>query len=580
MKVAEYVASFLEKKGIKNVFMLSGGFCLPLVDAIANSNINYVCNLHEQAAAICAEAHAQYTNLPGVCLVTAGPGSTNTITGVASAWLDSIPMIILSGQVQSKDIKGRRKVRQIGFQEVDIVSIVKSITKSAVTVTDPRDIKCVMECVWNEATTGRPGPVWVDIPLDVQSAQINIEELRSFIPEEKEDKSKELKEKIAKLYELVNSAKRPIIMVGNGVRLANAKQEFLQLIDKLNIPILTTWKSMDFMSENHPLYVGRPGLIGQRGANFSQQNSDLFISIGARLDYGQTAFNHKNFAKKAKMEFDIECEINFDAKEAIEEILEQSDKKLKDFSGWLSICKNWHEKYPVVLKEYWEQEEYVSNYVIVDALSQIMKEGDLLIPGSSGACSEVTMQAFKVKDGIRIFNSEGLGSMGFGVPAAIGGCIASDKKRTVCVDGDGGFIMNVQELETVKRLNLPIKYFVLNNGGYASIRNSQSKHFDKEVASGNNSGVTLPDIKKIANSYGIKYFKLNNHNDIVNNVEAILNCDGPSICEVVMLHTHESLPRNSTHKREDGTFVSLPMEDLLPLLPRDEFEENMSVGND
>ena len=593
MKVAEYVASFLEKKGIKNVFMLSGGFCLPLVDAIADSNINYVCNLHEQAAAICAEAHAQYTNLPGVCLVTAGPGSTNTITGVASAWLDSIPMIILSGQVQSKDIKGRRKVRQIGFQEVDIVSIVKSITKSAVTVADPRDIKCVMECVWNEATTGRPGPVWVDIPLDVQSAQINIEELRSFIPEEKEDKSKELKEKIAKLYELVNSAKRPIIMVGNGVRLANAKQEFLQLIDKLNIPILTTWKSMDFMSENHPLYVGRPGLIGQRGANFSQQNSDLFISIGARLDYGQTAFNHKNFAKKAKkiiidvdqseidkMEFDIECEINFDAKEAIEEILEQSDKKLKDFSGWLSICKNWHEKYPVVLKEYWEQEEYVSNYVIVDALSQIMKEGDLLIPGSSGACSEVTMQAFKVKDGIRIFNSEGLGSMGFGVPAAIGGCIASDKKRTVCVDGDGGFIMNVQELETVKRLNLPIKYFVLNNGGYASIRNSQSKHFDKEVASGNNSGVTLPDIKKIANSYGIKYHRLDNHENIIENVKDILNHPGPSICEVMMLHTHESLPRNSTHKREDGTFVSLPMEDLLPLLPRDEFEENMSVGND
>ena len=350
MKVAEYVASFLEDHGVKNVFMLSGGFCLPLVDAIANSKINYICNLHEQAAAICAEAHAQYTNLPGVCLVTAGPGSTNTITGVASAWLDSIPMIILSGQVQSKDIKGKRKVRQIGFQEVDIVSIVKSITKSAVTVTDPRDIKCVMECVWNEATTGRPGPVWVDIPLDVQSAQINIEELRSFKPEPKKDKSNELKEKISKLYELINLSKRPVIMVGNGVRLASAKNDFLKLINKLNIPVLTTWKSMDFLSENHSLYVGRPGLIGQRGANFSQQNSDLFISIGARLDYGQTAFNHKNFAKKAKkiiidvdqseidkMEFDIECEINFDAKETIEELSKQSDKKIKDFSEWF-VC--------------------------------------------------------------------------------------------------------------------------------------------------------------------------------------------------------------------------------------------------
>ena len=593
MKVAEYVASFLEEKGVKDVFMLSGGFCLPLVDAIADSKINYVCNLHEQAAAICAESHAQYTNLPGVCLVTAGPGSTNTITGVTSAWLDSIPMIILSGQVQSKDIKGKRKVRQIGFQEVDIVSIVKSITKSAVTVTDPKDIKCVMECVWNEATTGRPGPVWVDIPLDVQSAQINIEELRSFIPEEKEDKSKELKEKITKLYELLNSSKRPIIMVGNGVRLADAKEEFLQLIDKLNVPVLTTWKSMDFMSENHPLYVGRPGLIGQRGANFSQQNSDLFISLGARLDYGQTAFNHKNFAKKAKkiiidvdqseidkMDFDIEYEINFDAKETIKELLEQSDKKKKDFSEWLSVCKNWHEKYPVVLKEYWEQKDRVNNYVIVDALSQTMEEGDLLIPGSSGACSEVTMQAFKVKDGIRIFNSEGLGSMGFGVPAAIGGCIASNKRRTVCIDGDGGFVMNVQELETVRRLNLPIKYFILNNGGYVSIRNSQSKHFDKEAASGEDSGVTLPDIEKISNSYNLRYHRLDNHENIVENVKEILNLPGPSICEVMMLHTHESLPRNSTYKKEDGTFVSLPMEDLLPLLPRDEFEKNMSISDD
>jgi len=593
MKVVEYVASFLEDRGIKNIFMLSGGFCLPLVDAIADSNINYVCNLHEQAAAICAEAHAQYTNLPGVCIVTAGPGSTNTLTGVASAWLDSIPMIILSGQVQRKDIKGTRKVRQIGFQEIDIVSVVKNITKCALTVLDPQNIKCIMESAWHEATTGRPGPVWIDIPLDIQSAQINVENLRSFKPELKTDKSVELKEKVAQFYELINASKRPILLVGNGVRLANSKDKFLKLIEKLNIPILTTWKSIDFLSEDHPLYAGRPGLIGQRGANFSQQNSDLFISIGARLDFGQTAFNHKNFARKAKkiiidideaeidkMEFDIDCPINFDAKEFLEEALNQIDKKEKDFPEWLSICKNWHERYPVILKEYWEQKECVNNYVLIDALSQTMVSGDLLIPGSSGASSEVTMQAFKVKDGTRIFNSEGLGSMGFGVPAAIGGCIASDRRRTVCVDGDGGFIMNIQELETVRRLNLPIKYFVLNNGGYASIRNSQGRHFDKEVASGENSGVTLPDIEKISHSYGIKYHKLSDHKNIVANVQTILDEPGPAICEVVMLHTHESMPRNSTYKKEDGTFVSLPMEDLLPLLPRDEFEANMSVSDD
>jgi len=450
-----------------------------------------------------------------------------------------------------------------------------------------------MESAWHEATTGRPGPVWVDIPLDIQSAQINVENLRSFKPELKTDKSVELKEKVAQFYELINASKRPILLVGNGVRLANSKDKFLKLIEKLNIPILTTWKSIDFLSEDHPLYAGRPGLIGQRGANFSQQNSDLFISIGARLDFGQTAFNHKNFARKAKkiiidideaeidkMEFDIDCPINFDAKEFLEEALNQIDKKEKDFPEWLSICKNWHERYPVILKEYWEQKECVNNYVLIDALSQTMVSGDLLIPGSSGASSEVTMQAFKVKDGTRIFNSEGLGSMGFGVPAAIGGCIASDRRRTVCVDGDGGFIMNIQELETVRRLNLPIKYFVLNNGGYASIRNSQGRHFDKEVASGENSGVTLPDIEKISHSYGIKYHKLSDHKNIVANVQTILDEPGPAICEVVMLHTHESMPRNSTYKKEDGTFVSLPMEDLLPLLPRDEFEANMSVSDD
>ncbi len=280
------------------------------------------------------------------------------------------------------------------------------------------------------------------------------------------------------------------------------------------------------------------------------------------------------------MGFEIECEVNFDAAEFIEEALKNVHLKEKSFSDWFNICKNWHEKYPVVLQEYWDQKEYVNNYVIVDALSQVMKSTDLLIPGSSGACSEVTMQAFKVKKGQRIFNSEGLGSMGFGVPAAIGGCIASDNTRTICIDGDGGFIMNVQELETVRRLNLPIKYFILNNGGYVSIRNSQNKHFDKHVASSEESGVTLPDIKRVAFSYDLRYHRLDNQKDIVENVRNILETPGPAICEVMMYHTHESLPRNSTYKKEDGTFVSLPMEDLLPLLPREEFEENMSVSKD
>ena len=392
---------------------------------------------------------------------------------------------------------------------------------------------------------------------------------------------------------MINKSKRPTFLVGNGARLAGAKDSFLKLASKLEIPVLTTWKTIDFFSENHPLYVGRPGVIGQRGANFSQQNCDLFISIGARLDPGQTAFNHDNFAKRAKkviidvdgseidkMEFDVACGIDFDAKEALEEMLKQSNKKDKDFSSWLATCKSWHEKYPVILEEHWQQKDLVNNYVIVDALSQAMKSDDLLIPGSSGTCSEVTMQAFKVKEGIRVFNSEGLGSMGFGIPAAIGGCIASGNRRTICIDGDGGFFMNIQELETAKRLNLPIKYFVLNNGGYISIRNSQNKYFDEELASGEHTGVTLPDIEKTANSYNIDYYRLNNHENIVENIKNILSHPGPSICEVMMLHTHQSLPRSSAYKGKDGKFVALPMEDMLPLLPRDEFEENMKVGDE
>jgi acetolactate synthase-1/2/3 large subunit len=593
-RVSDYIVEFLEQKGIKNIFTLSGGFCLPLVDSVSKSSIEYVCNLHEQASAICAEAYGQYTGLPGVCLVTAGPGGTNTITGVASAWLDSIPMIVLSGQVQSRDLKGKRKVRQIGFQEVDFIPIVDSITKYATTVKNPEDIKCVMGAAWHEATTGRKGPVWIDIPLDIQSAQVDVSRLRPFKPPtDNPDHTEVLHSKVNQFYNLINNSKRPIILAGNGIRLSGAEKKFMDLAEKLNIPILTTWKAMDFLDEGHPLYVGRPGIIGQRGANFSQQNSDLLISIGARLDYGQTAFNHNNFAKKAKkviididqseidkMEFEVDCPINFDASLFIEEALKHTESKSKDFSGWIETCKRWQKKYPVVLEEYWQQKDKVNNYVVVDVLSQLMKPNDILIPGSSGACSEVTMQAFKVKKGTRIFNSEGLGSMGFGVPAAIGGCIASNKARTICIDGDGGFMMNVQELETAKRLNLPIKYFILNNGGYVSIRISQDKHFDRHAASSTDSGVTIPDIKSIASSYGIKYHRLENHDNIFDNVQRVLDDSGPVLCEVMMLHTHQSLPRSSSYKNEDGTFISLPMEDMLPLLSREEFEKNMRTSDD
>lgn len=594
MRLSDYVISFLEEKGVEHVFTLSGGGCLYLVDSLGSSNIEYICNLHEQGAAICAEAYAQYTNKPSAVLVTTGPGGTNAITGVASAWLDSIPMIILSGQVPRKDMKGHRRVRQIGFQELDIVDMIKPITKYATTVMEPSDIKHVLQEAYYLATTGRQGPVWVDLPLDVQSADIDVDKLRSFIPPEQPDRTLELQKKITKVYDLINNSERPIILAGNGVRSSGALEKFLSLTKKLKIPVLTTWKAIDFMDENDSLFVGRPGIAGQRGANFSQQNSDLFISIGARLDLGQTAFNHKNFARCAKkviidvdeeeikkMEFDIECDLDFDAGTVIDEMTLQIDKLNTTFSDWVATCKGWQKKYPVVLPDYWEQERGINNYVLIDVLSELMKPSDLLIPGSSGACSEVTMQTFRVKKGMRIFNSESLGSMGFGIPASIGGCIAANRRHTICIDGDGGFVLNIQELEVIKRLQLPIKYFILNNGGYISIRNSQDKHLDKQVASGEDTGVTLPNFEKISNSYDIEYVKLTGQSDIYERVQEILNADGPVICEVDMApkyHKHITAPRTSTYKNKKGEFATAPMEDLWPFLPREEFRKNMIVG--
>jgi len=592
MKLSDYVVSFLEKKGIENIFMLSGGGCIHLVDSFGKSKINYICNLHEQASAICAEAYAQYTNAPSVCLVTTGPGGTNALTGIASAWLDSVPVIVISGQVQRKDINHNRSVRQVGFQEIDIVNIVKPITKYAVTVLDPEDIRSVMEKAYHIASTGRQGPVWIDIPLDVQSAEIEEKELSQFVPPPTPDCSATLKSKVSQVYDLINESKRPVILAGNGIRSAKVQKEFLTLIETLNIPVLTTWKAIDFLDETHPLFVGRPGIAAQRGANFSQQNSDLFISIGARLDHGQTAYNHTNFARDAKkvivdidaseidkMQFDVDCRINFDAKDFVEQMLSQKHEKhdYVNFSWWLAKCKDWQHKFPVILPEYWQQEEFVNNYVLIDVLSELLQSTDLLVPGSSGTSSEVTMQAFRTKRGMRIFNSQGLGSMGFGIPAAIGGCIASGKQHTICIDGDGGFIMNIQELETVRRLGLPIKFFILNNGGYVSIRNTQDKHFEQQVASGDSSGVTLPSFEKIANSYNIEYCRLTNHKDIHQNIQKVLDQKNPVICEVMMEHSHTTMPRTSTYKDSNGNFVSAPMEDLYPFLDRDEFKSNMIV---
>ena len=591
IKVSDYVAAFIQQQGVNDVFLLPGGGCIHLIDSIGKSQLNFVCNLHEQACSIAADAYGQYTNNIGVCLVTTGPGGTNAVTGVAAAWLDSTPMLALSGQVQKKDMTNDLGTRQIGFQEIDMVSVVSSLTKYAVTVVEPNTIKYHLEEAVYLAAHGRPGPVWLDIPLDVQAALVDESEMQGYTPEDTETEQIHLEKIVSDIIEDLNNSERPIILAGNGIRLAGAIEEFKELVESLGIPLLLTWKAIDFVEEEHPLFVGRPGGVGQRGANFSQQNSDFLFSIGARLDHGQTAYQHKYFAREAtkvivdidpneinKLKMDIKHPVPHCAGLFIDEFIKQKHKIKINPSKWLNTCKEWQSRYPVVLPEYWEEEGYVNNYAFIDALSSVTPPGALLVPGSSGGCSEVTMQAFRIKKGQRMFNSEGLGPMGFGIAASIGGCIAAGGQETICIDGDGGFVMNIQELETVRRLNLPIKFFVLNNNGYVSIRITQNKHFEgKLVASGEDSGLTLPPISRQAETYGIPYAIIRDSKNLHSKLEALLAIDGPLICEVMLPPTHVTAPKASVYKKEDGSFAARPMEDLAPFLPRDEFKENMII---
>ena len=597
MKLSDYLITFLAEQGVKHIFMLPGGGAMHLNDSLGkNPGLTFSCNLHEQACAVAADAYAQYTSHLGVAMVTTGPGGTNTLTGVAGSWLDSIPVLILSGQVKRADIVGDRGVRQMGFQEIDITAVAGPITKYAVCLTDPQTARYHMEkAVWL-ALHGRPGPVWIDVPQDVQAAQIDPEKQKGFDPiaeglAESSDRNA-VEAAVEQTIEFFNQAERPVILVGNGVRLARAEELFLTLARALNVPVLTTWKAIDLLADDDPLYIGRPGAIAHRAANFAQQNSDWLLMIGARMDLGQTAFMHEFFARAArkimvdidpaeiaKMRMTIDVPAAMDARAFLEVFLEGLDQvKAVDRSSWLARCREWKARYPVVLPEHWKVEDGASNYALVQTIGETVEPGDLVVPGSSGACSEVTMQALPIKAGVRVFNTEGLGPMGFALSAAIGGCLASGRRRTVCIDGDGGFAMNTQELETIRRLNLPIKIFVLANSGYASIRATQKNYFENRFyGSSPEGGLTLPDIEKVAAAYGLATERIEKTAQLRDKVRAVIAHDGPIVCRVEITPGQFTAPRVSNRQRPDGSMVSLPMEDLWPFLDRDEFRANMIV---
>ena len=584
MKLSDYVFQFIKDKGIEHVFMLPGGGAMHLVDSLGNSGIDYVCCLHEQAAAIAAEAYGQHTNNIGVVLTTSGPGATNAITGVTAGWIDSTPMFLISGQAKRADLIGDTGVRQIGSQEVQIIDMVKPITKYAVQIMDPQEIRYHMERAYHEAVTGRPGPVWLSIPLDVQAAEVVPEQLAGYEakPQYEEDISQEIKQIIA----LLKQSQKPVILAGNGIKLANAMESFYAFIDYMKIPVLTTWKTIDFLGEEDALYVGHPGSMGDRGANLILQDADLLISVGSRIDTSLTAFNEQHFGKNAQ-----KVVVDIDANELKRMKLDQVRIKLacdaqKFISALLEACKGqewsmqkaqWQEwnksahqlrnKYPVVTDAHKNKKEFVSAYYFIKVLCDALTKEDIIVPESSGAAGEITYQAFQLKKGQRMKNAAGLGSMGFGLPYAIGSCLANTKKRTILINGDGAFQMNIQELQTLVRLNLPVKIFIWSNGGYASIQSMQRNTFDGHyVASGKSSGLEMPDICAVAKGYNIPTFSVYNNVEMEQIVPKILEMQGTVLCELSISPEETVSPRTKSFRLPDGSMKSSLLEEMWPLV--------------
>ncbi len=590
--IFDYIADVV---GVKHVFMLPGGGCMHLVDSLGkNPKLKYICNLHEQASAIGAEAYGQYTNNLGVALVTAGPGSTNAITGIAGAWIDSTPMLVLSGQAKCEDLMIGKGIRQMGIQEVDIASIVRPITKYASCLMKPEMVKYELQKAIYLAQHGRKGPVWLDIPLDIQGAIVDETTLQEFTPPETDIPTDADYRNFAKMViSLLKGATKPAILAGNGIRSSGAIADFLRLVENLRIPVMTTWKAVDFMPEDHPLFVGRPGIVAQRGANFVQQCADLLLIIGTRLDLCQTGFNHPNFAPKAKkiiIDIDVN-EINKlnmpfaltlagDAGAFIRSML--TETAIHDFNPtpsapWLKRCREWQQRYPVILPEYRDPDKKLINtYHLIDVLSELLPTNTVVVPGSSGACAELIMQAIKVKTGQRILNTPGLGAMGFDLPAAIGACLASGQKMTISIAGDGGLQMNIQELQTLKTLELPIKIFVLDNGGYGSIYNMQMARFEGNLVACNPaSGLKLPNLCRLAAAYDLAHYEIDNPRDLKSQVLEVLNMPGPVICNVQVDPEIPTAPRLSSEVLPDGRIISKPMEDLWPFLDNDELNANI-----
>lgn len=589
IKVSDYIIQFLEEADVRHVFMLSGGMVMHLNDSLGYAKkLKPICMLHEQACTFAAESYARITNNLGVTIVTCGPGATNTVTGIAGAWIESTPLLVISGQCKRADIARDPDLRQLGVQEVKIVDIVKPITKYAKLIEEPTSIRKELEKALYIANDGRKGPVLLDIPVDVQGSMIDETTLEGFVPEAKLEESEV---DFAKIIDLLNNAKRPVIYAGAGVSMAGVRAEFRALVEKLGIPVLLHWNGLDLLENDHPLYLGRPGAVGQRAANFVLQNADVLLTIGTRLALLQTGYNFEGYAKNAKhIMVDIDkAELNkstlhpdikvcMDAGTFIDKLAKADKLQVKDHAAWIAKGKEWNEKYPSLKPAWLENSSYVNSFYLMDAISRLMCADDIYVGGRAGTCVDAAIQAFKVKKDQRVYVTKGLSSMGNGLPAAIGGAYATGKK-IVCVNGDGGFVMNIQELEVLRRDQLNIKLFVLNNQGYSTIRGTQTNVFKGHfVGCNEESGLTLGNIAEVAKAYGIKVLELKRNADMEAVIKEALAVEGPVLVDVWVDPAQPIEPRQASMKLPDGRMVSRPLEDMKPLLPPEEVESIMSVS--
>jgi acetolactate synthase-1/2/3 large subunit len=598
MRVADYIIEFLERQGVDHIFTVAGGGAIFICDALGMAKkMKYVACHHEQAASMASEAYARVRQGLGVVLVTSGPGGTNAVTGTAGCWLDHVPQLTISGQTfLAQTIGNHPGLRTLGVQEINIVDVVRPITKYAVMIEDAKDIKYHLEKAVYLATHGRPGPTWIDIPANIQNANIDPRSLKGFDPKESElSLDPELSLKVAQIVKLLKSARRPLVHIGQGVRIAGGGEEFFKFVEMLRLPFVTARNANDMGPADHELHAGRPGTYAERGANFAVQTSDLYLAIGTRLSLAQTGYNTKDYARNAKVimvdidqaELDkdtvnLHLKVQTDAKLFLEELNRQLlEEKLGNerWSQWLAQCQQWKRKYPVVLPEYREQKGSVNSYYFIDVLSEVLTPKDVVVT-DMGFAFQNTHQAFRVKKGQRVFTNCGLASMGWGLPAAVGACFAREKKRTVCIAGEGGFLMTLQEMATIMHHRLPVKLFILNNGGYLTIKQTQELGFENRLMGSNEeSGLSFPDFMKIAEAHRFKGVRLESHEDLKKRIEEIMDHEGPVLCEIMMDPDQAQAPKAINRRNADGSMKQTPLEDSYPFLDQKEIEENLSVIN-